>query len=47
MKKIKPFVVDVLCEYWVRKLSVKLEHDNGDDSFVGSIFNILIDVKAE
>lgn len=47
MKKLKPFVIDVLCEYWVRKLSGKLKHDNGDDSFVGSIFNILIDVKAE
>ena len=47
MGKIKPFVVDVLCEYWVRKLSGKLKHDNGDDSFIGSIFNILIDVKAE
>lgn len=47
MGKIKPFVVDTLCEYWVRKLSGKLEHDNGDDSFVGSIFKFLIDAKTE
>lgn len=47
MRKIKPFVVDVLCEYWVRKLSGKLEHDNGDDSFAGSIFKVLLDVQSE